>query len=659
MHRDTSSDSAGTGLYPRPDDHGAPAQGAPWRRRRRAARLVAALVIATLGAGTASAIPKKPTADAPPPPTDTAPPATVTPNPGDAPATSTPPPGNAAVAEGKEPLARSPIDRPTGGFSRFGGPSRSGAAPTSDFLPISDRWRIGVPPENRFSTERGAYGGGGAPGLFEPYKQNVLKGDYPLPGTQDLFLILNLTSDTLFEARRLPTPSGVSTATADSLEFFGGGRQYLINQNFILSMELFEGDTVYKPRDWEFRFTPVINYNFVSTQELGVISPNVDNGQDRHDEWVGIQELFYEKHLLDLSVNYDIMAVRLGIQGFQSDFRGFLFSDNEPGVRLFGTYDNNKTQWNLAYFTQLEKDTNSGLNDYQLRDQQVLIGNVYAQDFLGLLGYTAQASIHVNLDSGQDQIDKNGVIARPAPIGTVHPNSINAYYLGWAGDGHIGRFNLTHQYYWALGSESFNAIAGRPVDINAHFAAVELSYDQDWIRYRASFLYASGDSDPFDGKATGFDTIFDNPNFAGGGTSLFTRQAIRLTGAGVALTQRNSIVPDLRTSKEQGQANFVNPGLFMYNLGVDFDVTPRLKVISNLTWLTFDDTGVIREVLHDNKIGHDIGLDYSLGVQWRPFLNNNAIINFGAAALTPGQGFKDIYTSQTLYSVFLGVTLSY
>jgi hypothetical protein len=424
-------------------------------------------------------------------------------------------------------------------------------------------------------------------------------------------------------------------------------------------MELFQGDTSYKPRDWEFRFTPVINYNFVKTQELGVINPDVDEGKDRHDEWIGIQELFYEKHLGDLSVNYDFWAARLGIQGFTSDFRGFLFSDNEPGVRLFGTLNNNKFQWNLAYFTQLEKDTNSGLNDYQLRDQQVIIGNTYFQDPFGLLGYTAQFSAHANLDNGQEQIDKNGVIARPAPIGTVHPNSVSAYYLGWAGDGHIGRFNLTHQYYYVFGSESFNAIAGRPVDVSAHFAAIELSYDQDWIRYRASFLYASGDSDPFDGRATGFDTIFDNPNFAGGGTSLFLRQAIRLTGAGVALTNRNSIVPDLRTSKEQGQANFVNPGLFMYNLGVDFDVTPRLKVISNVTWLTFDDTTVIKEVLHDDKIGHDIGLDYSVGIQYRPFLNNNAIINFGAAALTPGQGFKDIYTSQTLYSIFLGVTLSY
>jgi len=44
----------------------------------------------------------------------------------------------------------------------------------------------------------------------------------------------------------------------------------------------------------------------------------------------------FSKHLGDLSVNYDFWSVRVGIQGFQSDFRGFLFSDNNMGIRLFG-----------------------------------------------------------------------------------------------------------------------------------------------------------------------------------------------------------------------------------------------------------------------------------------------------------------------------------
>lgn len=189
--------------------------------------------------------------------------------------------------------------------------------------------------------------------------------------------------------------------------------------------------------------------------------------------------------------------------------------------------------------------------------------------------------------------------------------------------------------------------------------ALELSVDNDWQRYRASFAYLSGDSDPFDDQATGFDTIFDNPNFAGGQFSYFVRQAVPLTGGGTGLVGRNSFTPSLRTSKEQGQASFVNPGLFLYNLGADFDLTPRTKLFTNATYLQFASTEVLENLLFDDKIGRDIGLDLSVGVQYRPFNNQNVVFTAGAAALIPAQGFRDIYTSETLYSTFLSMTLLY
>jgi hypothetical protein len=539
--------------------------------------------------------------------------------------------------------------RPLGYAAPPKAPAYRSPQPSGDSLPLPDRWRIGLPADYRQNT-RGT--------LLNPYNQNVLKGDYALPGTQDMFLVLTVTSDTLFEARRLPVPSGVSAARPESFPFFGVGRQALINENLIVSLELFKGDASYQPRDFAVRITPVFNGNYVHVEELGLTNPDVRTSRDRTDGWIGFQELFVEKKLADLSSNFDFASVRAGIQGFTSDFRGFLFSDNEPGIRFFGNFDNNRTQWNLAWFAQLEKDTNSGLNTFNLRDQNVFIANVYRQDFL-FPGYTAQLSLHANLDSGHTHYDTNGVLVRPAPIGTIAEKDVRAYYLGWAGDGHIGKLNLTHQFYQALGEESFNPIADRKVNINAQFAAIELSYDRDWLRYRASFAYASGDSNPTGGTARGFDSIFDNPNFAGGGTNFFTRQAVRLTGAGVNLVNRNSFLPDLRTSKEQGQANFVNPGLLLYNVGVDADITPKLRAIGNVSYLQFATTEPIQLLLHDNKISRDIGIDYSIGLQYRPFLNNNAIINIGAAALVPGNGFKNIYTSQTLYSFFVGVTLTY
>src|SRR4029434_8560465 len=110
-------------------------------------------------------------------------------------------------------------------------------------------------------------------------------------------------------------------------------------------------------------------------------------------EFFSLQEAFGEIHLRDLSSNYDFVSMRAGIQPFVSDFRGFIFNDSNLGVRIFGNYDNNRWQYNLAFFDMREKDTYSDLNEFDSRDQQVLIANVYRQDFLAK-GYSAPLSFH-------------------------------------------------------------------------------------------------------------------------------------------------------------------------------------------------------------------------------------------------------------------------
>ena len=125
------------------------------------------------------------------------------------------------------------------------------------------------------------------------------------------------------------------------------------------------------------------------------------------------------------------------------------------------------------------------------------------------------------------------------------------------------------------------------------------------------------------------------------------------------LTQRNSFLPDLRTSKEQGQANFVNPGLFLYNIGADFDITPKVKLITNVSYLQFADTKSLQLLLFDDKIGRNIGIDYSMGIEYRPFLNNNVIFIIGAAALQPMGGYRDLFQDTVQYSIFTSVTLTY
>src|SRR5437763_1971589 len=293
-------------------------------------------------------------------------------------------------------------------------------------------------------------------------------------------------------ARPGELPRDTTRAPPNERDFFGRSGQFLHNELYTLRFDLFHGDAAFKPMDWRVVLTPAFNLNILSVQELAVVNPDVRKGTIRERTWLTLQEWFTEYKIADLSPEYDFLSVRVGSQPFVSDFRGFIFSDINRGVRLFGNLDGNRTQYNLAYFRQQEKDTNSQLNTFNDRNQNIAIANVYRQDFL-FPGYTAQASVHYNNDGPDILFDKNGFLVRPDPAGVFQPHRIEAYYLGWTGDGHIGRYNINHAFYWVVGRDSRNPIANTPQSINAQMAALELSYDRDWARFRVSGFYQSGD----------------------------------------------------------------------------------------------------------------------------------------------------------------------
>jgi hypothetical protein len=430
--------------------------------------------------------------------------------------------------------------------------------------------------------------------------------------------------------------------------------QFAYSQNFSFSAALFHGDTAYRPVDWQIRFTPEINVNYLKVRENGIVNPDVRAGTARLDSHAALQEAFVEAKITDLSRSFDFLSARAGIQTFNSDFRGFVFFDQEPGLRLFGTLDSNRYQFNAGYFSMLEKDTNSGLNSMEYRNQQVLVGNFYRQDFLRP-GYNIQVSFHYDKDDATLHYDTNDFLVRPAAVGLARPHKVRAYYYGLAGDGHIGRLNLTHAFYQVLGYDSKNPIAGKRTDINAQMAAAELSWDRDWIRFRGSIFWASGDDNPRDGTARGFDAILDNSNFAGGFFSFWNREGIRLTGSAVNLVSPGSLIPSLRSSKTQGHANFVNPGIFIYNGGADVELTPKLRGVLNLNVIRFDHTEPLELILLQAPIHHGVGVDSGFGVTYRPPLTENVVITGAFNAFSPMQGFRDIFTDKTLFSAAANV----
>ncbi|EPR18637.1 hypothetical protein M527_12210 [Sphingobium indicum IP26] len=539
------------------------------------------------------------------------------------------------------------------------------AFPT-DQVPIPDRWRLieslGVVKER----------------WFDPYHQNTLKGDRPIDREkakwlpirgEDWFFVANAVSDTVLEPRTFPIPVGVQTTERPgSLDVFGKDASVVFSQTFIGGVALIKGATAFKPPEIEYRLTLALNVNHVNVPERRVLFVQPSRPSHRTDHFLGVQEAFVDYHLANTSDRYDFRSVRVGIQPFQSDFRGFLFNDQQLGIRLFGNRDNNRFQFNLAAFWRLEKDTNSGLNSVvqSPRRDWIFLANLYRQDFL-VPGLTSQitAVFNMNREKRDIEIDDNGFPVRPALLGDLRGREYDVVYLGYNADGRIGRLNLTGSIYGALGEDRDSFFTSRPAQISAFFAAAEASVDKDWMRFRLSGLYASGDGDPYDNRENGFDAIFENPVFAGADTSYWIRQSIPFAGGGrvIAINGRNGILNSLRSSKEQGQSNFNNPGTMLLGAGADFDLMPELRVSANANHLWFQNTATLQVLRNEGSIPKAIGWDLSTAAIWRPHATQNIVFRLSGATLLPGAGFRDLFSNsernRNYYSVLANLILSY
>ena len=177
--------------------------------------------------------------------------------------------------------------------------------------------------------------------------------------------------------------------------------------------------------------------------------------------------------------------------------------------------------------------------------------------------------------------------------------------------------NLTNSYYFAFGTTRLTRSRIRPVDIRAHMAAVEASMDYNWLRYRASFFYASGDKNPTDDKANGFDAILDDPNFVGGQFSYWNRNGIRLVSTDVGLVQRKQPSAESEFEQDRGPGEFCKSRHLYIQRRMDAEVTQTVKAIFNANYLRFDGHAPLEYVLFDPRVRHEIGYDLSLGVVYQ------------------------------------------
>ena len=97
---------------------------------------------------------------------------------------------------------------------------------------------------------------------------------------------------------------------------------------------------------------------------------------------------------------------------------------------------------------------------------------------------------------------------------------------------------------------------------------------------------------------------------------------------------------------------------------MDFDLTPKLKMINNVNFLWFDSTETLKTFTFSNSIDDRIGTDMSAGFEYRPLLSNNVITRFGVSTLIPGSGFKSLFNQlrdnfDPLWAAFAQVNVNF
>ena len=106
----------------------------------------------------------------------------------------------------------------------------------------------------------------------------------------------------------------------------------------------------------------------------------------------------------------------------------------------------------------------------------------------------------------------------------------------------------------------------------------------------------------------------------------------------------------------------MNPGLTLVGIGADADLTPQIRILGNISKLDFVNTSSLGVLRNQNISSKDLGVDMSAGIQFRPYMTQNVVLNASAAALVPGKGLKQLYDEDKRgpqFSVLINLLLTY
>ena len=248
------------------------------------------------------------------------------------------------------------------------------------------------------------------------------------------------------------------------------------------------------------------------SRSWAIVSPNVLQGHRRAPAtFLALQEWFVETKIADLSPDYDFVSVRVGIAAVHQRLPRLPLQRHQPRRPPLRHPQLQPRPVQRRLLPPVGEGHQQLLNTFNDRHQNLVIANYYRQDFL-FPGYTAQVSLHYNHDQPTSSSTRTASWSGPTrSASSSRTRSTSSTSAGPATATSAASTSRTSSTGRSATTASIPLANQAADDQRADGRDRGLSYDRDWVRFRTSFFYASGDSNPNNSHATGFDSILDRP----------------------------------------------------------------------------------------------------------------------------------------------------
>ncbi|HVO29348.1 MAG TPA: hypothetical protein VMV18_01375 [bacterium] len=465
------------------------------------------------------------------------------------------------------------------------------------------------PDDNRFGTVR-ADGARISPShWWNPYGPNVLKGDVPFAGKNNYVVFTGILDNQYDDTGAAKSGTRAAQTAANTM---------------LLSLEYFNGETVFRAKNISFRGTLVAKTAQALANETGA------NRKDVYSVGESFMEVLLANHSHDL---YDTSSARFGAQAVNFDVEGLVLNDVVLGAREFSLLRGNRYILNFLYERPLRKQNGLVVVD-QSKDltleADVAAANLFVGDFL-VPGFNLIAV------AAYDDDRRN-----PA-------SRLRVGYGALASNGHIGRFVTAPAVYLAWGDADHDDTAAgvsHGSRVLAPMAVLDIARPTNAWNPRFTALWAPGDKNVFDKNQNSYDAIADKVAFAGGaGAGIFAGTGINVkdeNGNTVTLFHKGSVIPSLRGVDQR--PNFIGPGILLADIGTDLAISPRWTTAFDVTAFNWDQPKALQELLFPSggQIHSYAGSEAIAQIKFKPFLNEQALVTVSGAALFPGKGLQDL-----------------